>query len=92
MKTFTLKIVSPEQEIFKGEVRMVVVRGEEGEFGILAKHTPLLSLTRRGKVRLLNKEELWQEFDLGSGFLEVAEKGVTILESYNGQNNKDTTS
>lgn len=91
MRTFALKIVSPKCEIFKDEVGMVVVRGKEGEFGILANHTPLLSLLRRGKVRLLNKENRWQEFELGDGFLEVAEGGVTILGISNGQDNANKT-
>lgn len=79
MKTFALKIVSPEEELYNTEAGMVVVCGKEGEFGILAAHTPLLSLIRRGKLRLLNKQEEWQEFELSGGFLEVSEQGVTIL-------------
>jgi F-type H+-transporting ATPase subunit epsilon len=82
MGTFALRIVSPKQEIFKNEARMVVVRGIKGELGILAKHTPLLSLLKPGKVRLLDKEDRWQELEIGGGFLEVAEEEVTLLAAY----------
>ena len=43
MKTFTLKISSPEGDVFCGEAVMLCVRGTEGELAILAGHIPFVS-------------------------------------------------
>ena len=38
MKTFFLKISSPEGDLFSGEAVKLVVRGVEGELAVLAGH------------------------------------------------------
>ncbi len=39
---FELFLVTPEREVWSGQVTMVVARGTEGEVGILAGHAPML--------------------------------------------------
>ena len=43
MKTFTLKISSPNGDVFFGEAVKLCVRGTEGELAILAGHIPFVS-------------------------------------------------
>ena len=60
--TVFCSIVSAEQEIFAGQVEMVVASGTIGELGILPGHTPLLSGVKPGPVRLIlegGEEELF---------------------------------
>ena len=49
--TVLCSIVSAEEEIFSGQVEMVVATGTIGELGILPGHTPLLTGVRPGPVR-----------------------------------------
>ena len=72
-------IVSAEQEIFHGEVQMVVATGEMGELGIAPRHAPLITRLKPGQVRvtLANGEE--QLFYVSGGILEVQPQVVTIL-------------
>lgn len=80
METFTLKIVSPSKPLFEGDAEMIVLPGEKGELGILRGHAPLLSTLKKGTLRVkIGKEE--KIFDIESGFVEVNEKGVTVLVS-----------
>ena len=51
--TVLCSIVSAEEEIFSGQVEMVVATGTIGELGILPGHTPLLTGVRPGPVRLI---------------------------------------
>lgn len=77
--TVFCSIVSAEQEIFAGQVEMVVACGTIGELGILPGHTPLLSGVRPGPVRLIlegGEEEL---FFASGGFIEVQPTSITIL-------------
>ena len=77
--TVFCSIVSAEQEIFAGQVEMVVAYGTIGELGILPGHTPLLSGVKPGPVRLIlegGEEEL---FFASGGFIEVQPTSITIL-------------
>jgi F-type H+-transporting ATPase subunit epsilon len=77
--TIRCDIVSAEEEIFHGEVQMVVATGEMGELGIAPRHAPLITRLKPGQVRvtLANGEE--QLFYVSGGILEVQPQVVTIL-------------
>ncbi len=77
--TIRCDIVSAEEEIFHGEVQMVVASGEMGELGIAPRHAPLITRLKPGQVRLTlaNGEE--QLFYVSGGILEVQPQVVTVL-------------
>jgi len=79
MSTIRCDIVSAEEEIFQGEVQMVVATGEMGELGIAPRHAPLITRLKPGQVRVIlaNGEE--QFFYVSGGILEVQPQVVTIL-------------
>ena len=52
MKKLYLNIVSPEKEIYNGEVESVTLPGTIGTFTILPQHAPIVSSLREGKVQL----------------------------------------
>ncbi|MGK0266083.1 MAG: F-type H+-transporting ATPase subunit epsilon [Maricaulis sp.] len=71
-------LVSPERRLFAGEVDMVVVPGEDGDFGVLPKHAPFMSLIRSGAIIVTNDGVSERTFIHG-GFAEVTPDGLTIL-------------
>ena len=77
--TIRCDIVSAEEEIFQGEVQMVVATGEMGELGIAPRHAPLITRLKPGQVRVIqpNDEELF--LYVSGGILEVQPTVVTIL-------------
>ncbi|MFC0308646.1 F0F1 ATP synthase subunit epsilon [Gallibacterium trehalosifermentans] len=78
MATFNLTVVSAEQKIFSGVVESIQVTGCEGELGILAGHTPLLTSIKPGIVKIMQngKEEV---IYVSGGFLEVQPENVIVL-------------
>ena len=50
MKELHLSIVSPEKEIFDGEVNSVTLPGAMGSFTILPQHAPIVSSLKEGKL------------------------------------------
>ena len=50
--TIRCDIVSAEEEIFRGDVQMVVATGEMGELGIAPRHAPLITRLKPGYVRV----------------------------------------
>ncbi|MCY4127890.1 MAG: F0F1 ATP synthase subunit epsilon [Gammaproteobacteria bacterium] len=77
--TFRCEIVSAENEIFSGEVTMVIATGTLGELGIMPGHTPLLTGLKPGPVRLQMEDGEEDVFFASGGFLEVQPNVVTIL-------------
>ena len=77
--TVFCSIVSAEQEIFAGQVEMVVASGTIGELGILPGHTLLLSGVKPGPVRLILEGGEEEIFYASGGFIEVQPTSITIL-------------
>jgi F-type H+-transporting ATPase subunit epsilon len=77
--TVFCSIVSAEQEIFAGQVEMVVASGTIGELGILPGHTPLLSGVKPGPLRLILEGGEEEIFYASGGFIEVQPTSITIL-------------
>jgi F-type H+-transporting ATPase subunit epsilon len=47
-----LEIVSPEARLFKGEVTSIYLPGVVGSFQILNNHAPIVSILKKGTVRI----------------------------------------
>ena len=52
MATFEVSLVTPDGAAFEGEVEMLVVPGEAGEIGVLARHAPLVAMLKAGSTRV----------------------------------------
>ncbi|NWG52258.1 MAG: F0F1 ATP synthase subunit epsilon [Hydrogenophilaceae bacterium] len=74
----TFALVSPERELFHGEVDQVVVPGVEGEFGVLPNHAPVISIIRPGALRILDGASERRIF-VNGGFADVTPAGLTVL-------------
>lgn len=73
-----LEIVTPEKKIFSDTVENVYLPGADGELGILAMHTGLVTALAAGELRYLHNGQV-VTLAVGSGFAEVAKNKVTIL-------------
>ena len=71
-------LVSPERRLFAGEVDMVVVPGAEGDFGVLPKHAPFMSVIRTGAI-IVTIDGVAERTFIEGGFAEVTPDGLTIL-------------
>ena len=80
MATLHVDVVSAEELIFSGEARFVALPGENGELGILPRHTPLITRIRPGAVRIEKADGSGEEFVfVAGGILEVQPGTVTVL-------------
>src|ERR1700692_3411979 len=71
-KKFDLSLVTPDGAAYEGEVEMIVVPGQIGEIGVLARHAPLIATLRAGATRIHpggGAEVL--EFATGPGFFQI---------------------
>ena len=58
---------------------MVVVPGEEGDFGVLVKHAPLISAVRPGVIRVYHGGQVSEQIFVAGGFAEVTPARCTVL-------------
>ncbi len=66
-----VSIVSPEEEVWRGDADMVVARSPEGEFGIMRGHIPFLAALVPGRVTVVSRTDR-DEFFVPGGFLEAS--------------------
>ena len=71
-------LVSPERELFAGEVDQVDLPGTEGDMGIFANHSPLMAAIRTGAITVYADGEQTQYFVQG-GFADVTSEGLIVL-------------
>jgi F-type H+-transporting ATPase subunit epsilon len=77
---FTLRVVTPDGEVYSGPVTSVVVPGLDGYFGVWAGHAPLVSAIGVGAVLAKTLDEHVVTFiSVGGGFVEVTREAVTVL-------------
>jgi len=74
----TFALVSPERELFNGEVDHVVVPGVEGDFGVLPNHAPVMSVIKPGALKVINDGAERRIF-VNGGFADVTPEGLTVL-------------
>ncbi len=77
--TIRCDIVSAEEEIFHGDVVMIVATGEMGELGIAPRHAPLITRLKPGKLVLTMADGEKLDIVVSGGILEVQPQVVTIL-------------
>jgi F-type H+-transporting ATPase subunit epsilon len=80
MATLHVDVVSAEGSIFSGEAKFVALPGENGELGILPRHTPLITRIKPGAVRIERADNGEEEFVfVAGGILEIQPGTVTVL-------------
>ena len=71
-KKFDLSLVTPDGAAYEGQVEMIVVPGQIGDIGVLARHAPLIATLRSGSTRIHpGGEAEVLEFATGPGFFQV---------------------
>jgi F-type H+-transporting ATPase subunit epsilon len=73
------ELVSPEKVLVAEEVDMVVVPGEEGNFGVLPNHAPVIAALRPGTIDIYDNDTVAERIFVAAGFVEVTPTRCTVL-------------
>lgn len=78
--SFTFELVSPERKLLSGPAKLVVVPGEEGDFGVLPGHSALVATIRPGvvEITMADGSETMRVF-ISGGFADVSPTNCTVL-------------
>ena len=75
----TMDLVSPEKLLLSADFEMVVVPGAEGDFAVLAGHSPVTSSLRPGVISIYENDVEKDRIFVNGGFVEVSNDKLTVL-------------
>ena len=73
-----IDIVTPDKNIFSGDISSATFPGSDGSFGIKENHAPMVATLKKGKIKVVvnGKEEF---FDVKGGVVEVNHNKIIVL-------------
>ena len=80
MADLHFELVTPERQVMRDDVYMVVIPGTEGESGIMAGHAPYMTTLKNGEIAVYRSAGTQPErIPVTGGFAEVSDRGLTVL-------------
>ena len=79
MDKLDLSIVTPDGEIYSGEVKTVLLPGKEGEFGVLPGHSSLVSSLDVGVIEFETIDNVKEAITINWGYAKINETSVDVL-------------
>ena len=80
MTPFQFALLTPDRTHYAGAVEAVTAPGQSGEFGVLARHVPMIAQLTAGAVRVREAGGRTLHFAVDGGMLGVeAARGVRLL-------------
>jgi F-type H+-transporting ATPase subunit epsilon len=78
-KTMMVHLVAADREVWSGEATVVNARTVAGEIGVMADHTPVLSVLAAGQVDVRTPDDGHWVAAIDGGFISVANNQVRLL-------------
>ena len=79
LNKMTLEIISPEKQLFIGEIKSVKLPGTNGEFEILNNHAPIISTLNKGEIRIITVQQDIEKFNINGGVIEMQNNKIIVL-------------
>jgi F-type H+-transporting ATPase subunit epsilon len=79
--SFQLELASPEKLVVGKQVVMAIVPGDEGLYGVLAGHAPMIASIGAGVIEIYDNDDhtVTERYFIAGGFTEVAADRCTVL-------------
>jgi len=74
-----LVALTPEKELYQGEITSVKLPGVGGQFELLNNHAPIVAALAEGEVRIIKADGERMTFNIVKGFVEVMNNEVSLL-------------
>ncbi len=75
-----LVVLTPEKELFNGEIKLVRLPGSNGSFEILNNHAPIISSLEEGEVKIIPEKSGNEiHYKISGGVVECKQNNVILL-------------
>ncbi len=75
----SFELVSPERLLVSEDADMVVLPAEDGDLGVLAGHSPVITTIRPGTICMFEGDKIAKRLFVAGGFAEVTDERCTVL-------------
>jgi F-type H+-transporting ATPase subunit epsilon len=79
VNTMQVSLVAADREVWSGAATVVNATTAEGDIGIMANHTPVLSVLAPGQIDVRTENDGHWVAAIDGGFLSVAQNQVRLL-------------
>jgi F-type H+-transporting ATPase subunit epsilon len=76
---FEVEVLTPEGDVWNGQVEMLATRTGTGSIGIRARHAPLMAMLEPTELRLYSSDNDYEAFAQGEGYLQVKDNYALVL-------------
>ena len=74
-----IEIISPEKQLFAGNITIVQLPGALGSFEIMENHAPIISTLTKGKIKVKETNGTITYFEISGGLIEASSNEVKVL-------------
>ena len=74
-----IEIISPEKQLFAGNITIVQLPGALGSFEIMENHAPIISTLTKGKIKVKETNGTITFFEISGGLIEASSNEVKVL-------------
>ncbi len=79
MSTFQFEVVTQERTVVLTEVEYVSLPGEDGKFGVLKGHVPMMAALSLGVIEFGPLQGKRRKIALGGGFMEMHDDRLVVM-------------
>ena len=83
--TYPVEVLTPEGQVYEGEVEMISTRTATGSLGVLAHHAPLMAMLEPTELKLYTSgsenpgSAEVERFAQGEGYLQVVDNSALLI-------------
>lgn len=74
-----LEIITPDKNLFKGEIQSITVPGKKGSFMVLQNHAPIISTLDEGQIVFTTRDYKEESVKINGGVIEVKNNEIIVL-------------
>lgn len=74
-----VELVAADRRVWSGEAKQVNARTSDGDLGVMADHTPVMSVLVPGVVEVVEPDDVSFKAAVAEGFISVADNRVSLL-------------
>ena len=74
-----LEVLTPNEKVFSGEVKLVKAPGSSGSFEVLNNHAPIISALTDGELKIITEADETLRYKISGGVIEVNDNVIVVL-------------
>lgn len=76
--TFLLKIITPNKDVYEGQVEKVFLKNDDGELEVLANHENMITTTIPSVTKFIDGQGVTKELFISTAVVSVTKGAMTI--------------